>query len=47
MEAYAKKYSVGLSAAPPAWHSALPFYESTDVETFFTNRLDPRPRIRR
>ncbi len=48
VEAQAEKYSVGLSATPPAWHSPLPFlYESTGVETFFTNGLDPEPRSRR
>src|SRR3972149_5989372 len=31
-----------------AWHRPLPFlYESTGVETFFTNGLDPEPRSRR
>ena len=35
---------VGLSATPPAWHSPLPYlYESTVVERFFTNGLDPQP----
>ncbi len=48
VEAQAEKYSVGLSATQPAWHSPLPFlYESTGVETFFTNGLDPEPRSRR
>ena len=48
VEAQAEKYSVGLSATPPAWHTPLPFlYESTGVETFFTNGLDPEPRSRR
>jgi len=48
VEAQAEKYSVGLSATPPPWHSPLPFlYDSTGVETFFTNGLDPEPRSRR
>lgn len=47
VEAQSEKYSVGLDAVPPAWHSPLPFlYESTGVETFFTNGLDPEPRSR-
>ena len=48
IEAQTAKYSVGLPSVPPAWHSPLPFlYESTGVETFFTNGLDPDPRSRR
>src|SRR4030042_2334317 len=48
IEAQTAKYSVGLPSVPPAWHSPLPFlYESTGVETFFTNVLDPDPRSRR
>src|SRR5512136_485399 len=48
VEAQAEKYSVGLPAVPPAWHTPLPFlYESTGVETYFTNGLDPEPRSRR
>ena len=48
VEAQSDKYSVGLPAIPPAWHTPLPFlYESTGVETFFTNGLDPEPRSRR
>ncbi len=47
IEAQTAKYSVGLPSVPPAWHSPLPFlYESTGVETFFTNVLDPDPRSR-
>jgi type I restriction enzyme R subunit len=43
-----QKYSVGLPDLPPAWHKPLPFlYESTGVETCFTNGLDPDPRGRR
>ena len=48
VEAQSGKYSVGLPAQVPAWHQPLPFlYESTGVETFFTNGLDPQPRSRR
>ena len=48
VELQSEKYSVGLEAVPPAWYSPLPFlYESTGVETFFTNSLDPEPRSRR
>jgi type I restriction enzyme R subunit len=46
-----QKYSVGLPDRLPAWRigqaGALPFlYESTGVETVFTNGLDPDPRSR-
>ncbi len=48
VEAQSEKYSVGLDPVPPAWHSPLPFlYESTGIETYFTNGLDPEPRSRR
>jgi type I restriction enzyme R subunit len=48
VELQSEKYSAGLPDIPPAWHKPLPFlYESTGVETFFTNRLDPEPRSRR
>jgi type I restriction enzyme, R subunit len=48
VEAQSEKYSVGLPDLPPAWRKPLPFvYESTGVETFFTNGLDPVPRSRR
>jgi type I restriction enzyme R subunit len=47
VEAQAEKYSVGLPDIPPAWRRPLPFlYESTGIETFFTNGLDPDPRGR-
>jgi len=47
VEAQSAKYSIGLGSAPLAWHSPLPFlYESTGVETYFTNGLDPEPRGR-
>ncbi len=43
-----EKYSVGLPDVPKAWHKPLPFlYESTGIETYFTNGLDPEPRSRR
>jgi type I restriction enzyme R subunit len=48
IEAQSEKYDVGLPELPPAWRKPLPFlYESTGVETFFTNGLDPEPRSRR
>lgn len=43
-----EKYSEGMPSALPAHVRPLPFlYQSTGVETFFTNRLDPEPRSRR
>lgn len=48
VEAQSAKYSEGLPEVPPAWRKPLPFvYETTGVETFFTNGLDPDPRSRR
>ncbi|MBI3979354.1 MAG: DEAD/DEAH box helicase family protein [Chloroflexi bacterium] len=48
VEPQSEKYSVGLPDVPPAWRKPLPFlYESTGVETSFTNGLDPTPRSRR
>jgi len=47
VEAQAEKYSRGaaMGAAMGAITAPLPFlYESTGVETFFTNGLDPEPR---
>ena len=50
VEAQTVRYSEGL---PPllksnAWHTPLPFlYQSTGVETFFTDVRDPEPRSRR
>jgi type I restriction enzyme R subunit len=42
------KYSEGVPDVPPSWRRPLPFlYESTAIETFFTNGLDPDPRSRR
>ena len=40
-------YAQGLPASLPAWRRPLPFlYESTGIETHFTNGLDPEPRAR-
>src|SRR5438105_2862186 len=47
VEIQSGKYSDGLPNGLPAWVRPLPFlYESTGVETRFTNRLDPDPRSR-
>ncbi len=47
VEAQSARYSQGLPVALPAWRRPLPFvYESTGVETHFTNGLDPAPRAR-
>jgi type I restriction enzyme R subunit len=47
VEAQSAKYSQGLPVTLPAWARPLPFlYESTGVETQFTNGLDPEPRSR-
>lgn len=44
VEAQSGKYSAGLPAQIPAWRRPLPFlYESTGVETFFTNGFDAQP----
>ena len=41
------RYAQGLPAVLPAWRRPLPFvFESTGVETRFTNGLDPTPRAR-
>jgi type I restriction enzyme R subunit len=48
VEVQAEKYAAGIPdhLTPPV--APLPFlYQSTGVETFFTNRLDPEPRSRR
>ena len=48
VEAQAAQYGAGLPDNLNAWYRPLPFlYESTGVETFFTNTLDPEPRNRR
>ncbi len=47
VEVQSEKYSTGVPAELPAHLRPLPFlYESTGVETQFTNRLDPEPRSR-
>ena len=47
VEGQSAKYSEGLPAQLPAFLRPLPFlYESTGVETQFTNGLDPQPRSR-
>jgi len=47
VETQSDKYVKGLPDALPAWRRPLPFlYESTGVETHFTNGLDPEPRSR-
>jgi type I restriction enzyme R subunit len=48
VEIQSDKYTKGLPDSLPAWERPLPFaYESTGVETRFTNGLDPAPRSRR
>ena len=47
VEVQSEKYSTGLPDNLPAHQRPLPFlYESTGVETQFTNGLDPEPRSR-
>jgi type I restriction enzyme R subunit len=47
VELQSQRYSEGLPDALPAYRRPLPFlYESTGVETQFTNLLDPEPRSR-
>jgi type I site-specific restriction endonuclease len=47
VEIQSARYAQGLPASLPAWRRPLPFvYESTGVETHFTNGLDPTPRAR-
>jgi type I site-specific restriction endonuclease len=47
VEAQSARYTQGLPATRPAWRRPLPFvYESTGLETHFTNSLDPEPRAR-
>jgi type I restriction enzyme R subunit len=47
VERQSDRYTKGLPTALPAWSRPLPFaYESTGVETRFTNGLDPEPRSR-
>ena len=48
VEAQSERYAQGLPTSLPAWRRPLPFlFESTGVETQFTNGLDPQPRSRR
>ncbi len=47
VEIQAVKYSEGLPPTLPAYVRPLPFlYQSTGIETRFTNGLDPEPRSR-
>src|SRR5213082_3687276 len=47
VEEQSGKYSKGLLDIYPKWRDPLPFaYESTGVETQFTNQLDPSPKSR-
>jgi len=45
VESQSARYSQGLPTNLPAWGRPLPFaYESTGIETHFTNGLDPHTR---
>ncbi len=47
VEIQSARYAQGLPASLPAWRRPLPFsYESTGIETHFTQGLDPEPRAR-
>ena len=47
VETQSARYAQGLPPTLPSWRRPLPFlYESTGVETHFTNGLDPQPRAR-
>ena len=47
VEVQTDRYGQGLPQSLPAWQRPLPFlFESTGVETQFTNGLDPLPRSR-
>src|SRR5882724_10251396 len=47
VEEQSGKYGKGLLDIYPKWSEPLPFaYESTGVETQFTNQLDPSPKSR-
>ncbi len=47
VETQSDKYTNGLPDGLPCWHNPLPFsYQSTGIETRFTNGLDPVPRSR-
>lgn len=46
-EPQSDKYATGMPESLPAWRRPLPFiYQSTGVETRFTNYMDPDPRSR-
>ena len=48
VEVQTEKYAAGVPEHVPTPYRPLPFlYQSTGVETQFTNRLDPEPRSRR
>ncbi|MES2509717.1 MAG: type I restriction endonuclease subunit R [Pseudomonadota bacterium] len=48
VEVQSGRYSQGLPATLPAWKRPLPFmWESTGVETHFTNGLDPHDEVER
>jgi type I restriction enzyme R subunit len=47
VEVQSARYAKGLPDSLPAWLRPLPFsYESTGIETHFTQGLDPQPRAR-
>ncbi|MFH1817832.1 MAG: type I restriction-modification enzyme R subunit C-terminal domain-containing protein [Pseudomonadota bacterium] len=47
VETQSDKYTKGLPAGLPRWRNPLPFsYQTTGIETRFTNGLDPTPRSR-
>src|SRR5216117_2941904 len=47
VEEQSGKYGRGLLDIYPKWRESLPFaYESTGIETQFTNQLDPSPKSR-
>ena len=47
VEVQAERYTQGLPPDLPRWANPLPFaYQSTGIETRFTNGLDPEPRAR-
>jgi type I restriction enzyme R subunit len=47
VEVQSARYTQGLPSSLPAWVRPLPFsYESTGIETHFTQGLDPEPRAR-
>ncbi|HLG14994.1 MAG TPA: type I restriction-modification enzyme R subunit C-terminal domain-containing protein [Blastocatellia bacterium] len=47
VESQSDKYVKGMPEGVPAWRSPMPFsYESTGIETHFTNKLEPDARSR-